>query len=259
MKINSSNIKFIMKTMGVFNQSDQSRQIEPNDLYSIPAWREMALVSHAASLEKYIDDRYFRIANEQPGFNGEASDDIVSIEVPLPSNMDSVISVAAMKVYPKGDKNKPFYYDVPFLRPDAVAVLASIIDNAYMLQYGTEQERDEYQKKQNSGTSAIVLKSALRIGESSDMAGTGIRFELGATDKNSSSALMKAVEETANEFVNEHSHNPRVQKEIFKYKISNDGENKNAHVVVVVMPPDMGIDVKTAAERKKEEEKKEED
>lgn len=259
MKINSSNIKFIMKTMGVFNQSDQSRQIEPNDLYSIPAWREMALVSHAASLEKYIDDRYFRIANEQPGFNGEASDDIVSIEVPLPSNMDSVISVAAMKVYPKGDKNKPFYYDVPFLRPDAVAVLASIIDNAYMLQYGTEQERDEYQKKQNSGTSAIVLKSALRIGESSDMAGTGLRFELGATDKNSSSALMKAVEETANEFVNEHSHNPRVQKEIFKYKISNDGENKNAHVVVVVMPPDMGIDVKTAAERKKEEEKKEED
>ena len=255
MKINSSNMRFIMKTMGVFNQSDPNRQIQIQDLHNIAAWKEMILVSQAASLKKYIDDRYFRIANEQPGFNGEASEDIVTANVPLPNNPNSVIAVKAMKVYSNGDKNKPFYYDVPFLRPDAVAVLASIIDNAYMLQYGTEQERDESQKKQNNGTSAIVLKSALRIGESSNMAGTGLRFELGATDKNSSSALIKAVETTANEFVNEHNHNPRVQKEVFKYQTTSGGEDENAHVTVVVMPPDGGADVKTAAEDKKEENK----
>ena len=254
MKINSSNIRFIMKTMGVFNQADPNRQVQIQDLHNIAAWKEMVLVSQAASLKKYIDDRYFRIANEQPGFNGEANEDITTEKVPLPSNPNAVISVKAMKVYPKGDKSKPFYYDVPFLRPDAIAVLASIIDNAYMLQYGTEQERDEYQKKQNNGTSAIVLKSALRIGESSDMAGTGLRFELGATDKNSSSALIKAVETTANEFVSEHNHNPRVQKEIFKYQTTSGGEDENAHVTVVVMPPDGGMDVKTSAETKKENE-----
>lgn len=253
MKINSSNMRFIMKTMGVFNQADPNRQIQMQDLHNIAAWKEMVLVSQAASLKKYIDDRYFRIANEQPGFNGEASEDIVTEKVPLPSNPNAVISIKAMKVYPKGDKSKPFCYDVPFLRPDAIAVLASIIDNAYMLQYGTEQERDEYQKKQNNGTSAIVLKSALRVGESSNMAGTGLRFELGATDKNSSSALIKAVEETANEFINEHNHNPRVQKEVFKYQVASGGENENARVTVVVMPPDGGADVKTAAEDKKEE------
>ena len=254
MKINSSNIRFIMKTMGVFNQADPNRQVQIQDLHNISAWKEMVLVSQAASLKKYIDDRYFRIANEQPGFNGEASEDITTEKVPLPNNPNAVISVKAMKVYPKGDRNKPFYYDVPFLRQDAIAVLASIIDNAYMLQYGTEQERDEYQKKQNNGTSAIVLKSALRIGESSDMAGTGLRFELGATDKNSSSALIKAVETTANEFVSEHNHNPRVQKEIFKYQTTSGGEDENAHVTVVVMPPDGGMDVKTSAETKKENE-----
>lgn len=253
MKINSSNMRYILKNMGVFNQNSKDTQISPSDLHNIAAWKDMILVSQAASLKKYIDDRYFRIANEQPGFNNEAGDRIEAIKVPMPTNPNSEIEVNAMKVFPSGDNNSVFYYDVPFLRPDAIAVLASIVDNAYMLQYGTEQERDEYKKKQNTGTSAIVLKSALRIGESSNMAGTGLRFEIEATDKNSSTALTKAVETTANEFVEEHNHNPRVQKEVFKYQTKSSDGNGNARVIIVVMPPDGGMDVKTSAEAKKED------
>lgn len=250
-KINSTNMRFIMKSYGVFDHAvNASGQFQPSKLKDVSAWTNMVQVSKAPSLQKYLDMRYFRVANEQPGFDEEAGDKIETIEVPLPTNLNAVLSVKAMKVPTKNDK-EIYSYDIPFLHPDAIAVLSSIIDNAYMLQYGTEQERDEYKNKQDTGTSAIVLKSALRIGESADISGTGYRFELEATDEKSSTALQKAVEETANEFIEENAHNPRVQKEIFKYKTKTTDSN-TALSTIVVMPADAGSDIKTAAEKKEE-------
>lgn len=250
-KINSTNQRYILKTYGVFDHAiNASGQFEPAKLRDINAWTSMVQVNKSAELQKYIDMRYFRIANEQPGFDEEAGDRIVTIQVPLPTDLNRQISVKAMKVPTKNSK-EIYSYDVMFLQPDAIAVLASIIDNAYMLQYGTEQERDNYKTHQDTGTSAIVLKSALRIGESADMSGTGFRFEIEATDEKSSIALQKAVEETANEFIEENAHNPRVQKEVFKYKCKTTDSN-TALATIVVMPADNGMDIQSAAEKKEE-------
>lgn len=252
MRLNSSSARFILKTMGVFNHKPNATRTEISDLKDIDQWKQMVMVKQATSLQKYLNDRYFRIVNDQEGIieksgvNENGHRNALPINVPLPNDPNSEIPITTLVKWDENNKNAIKYFDVPFLRPDAIAVLASIIDNAYMQQYGTEQERDEYQKKQNTGTSAIVLKSALRIGESADFAGTGLRFELEATDENSSTALLKGVEETADEFIKEHNHNPRIQKEVFKFKTTT--QDNKAHVTVVVMPPDNGRNATTAAE-----------
>ena len=207
--------------------------VAPNEIGKLPNWDKMKDIASSAKLKKYKDKKFFRLAAEQDGYTAENNSNIVDISTPAPGNSSSIISFKGMKV--TNSKTKQSSYDIPFLCADALAVCESIVEYAYEMEFGTQQGRDQYQYAQDNGNSSIVLKSALRAGETSGYAGAGLCFELEASDKKTSSAMLSGLDRVKKEFEDAHSKDNRVQKEIFKFRIDKSNENQ-VKLFITVMP-----------------------
>lgn len=207
--------------------------VSPNEIGKLPNWDKMKDVASSSKLKKYKDKKFFRLATEQDGYTKDNNSNIVDISTPAPGNPSSIISFKGMKV--TNSKTKQSSYDIPFLCADALAVCESIVEYAYEMEFGTQQGRDQYQYAQDNGNSSIVLKSALRAGETSGYAGAGLCFELEASDKKTSSAMLSGLDRVKKEFEEAHNKDSRVQKEIFKSRIDNENENQ-VKLFITVMP-----------------------
>lgn len=80
-------------------------------------------------------------------------------------------------------------YDIPFLRPEALAVLREIITKVSYI-YLDQEPEDESKAKENH----ITLQSALRVGDTASLGSTGYSFSLEAVGPTKDFALKNALQ-----------------------------------------------------------------
>lgn len=125
--------------------------------------KENIMVSRSDDIKPYIDNNFFRIVQEEASFNNDDA-------LPMKQNIDG--EVVQFKAIVDKDAKGNTVYDVPFLKQDAISVLAEILDRTYKA-CPSINTSDSNDRKTGS---FVILKSALRLGDQSTAASMGFSF-----------------------------------------------------------------------------------
>ena len=180
------------------------------------------LISADLRIEPYLKEQFFQILHETPALNkGEQ----VETKVIQLSGTDTYI-----KVITKNDSKGNPVHDIPLLNADAIHVLYEIIRRTKNKMPDVNAQ-DEYGDYAESKETFIMLKSALRVGDTESQASAGFTFILEGKGE-AITLLPTAIDELHKEIETDAAQSDIFNKTLFDAQSLSGGE-----VVVVVRMP----------------------
>lgn len=173
------------------------------------------LISQDSRIKPYIDEQFFLIAHEDPGMPVGGSVEETNITLDGKSYRTKIIR----EVDSEGNE----IIDIPMLSSEAMTILFEIIKRARMYMPSANAS-DPYENFETMKNSYIVLKSALKIGDSKTMGSTGYTFILSATNSDSKRALKSALESLDSDFKLSDLKSIGISTNILSYKEQDDGD-----------------------------------
>jgi len=124
-------------------------------------------------------------------------------------------------------------YDIPFLHPDALAVLREIIiKSTYLI------PEDEPEKEKTTPENFIMLHSALKVGDSETFSSLGVSFILEAHGEKKKTVLLDAVKAIENETEELYNEGQLTNKKLFEWSTDKNGSGEDTMLLVTVYPPE---------------------
>ena len=182
------------------------------------------LLSESTALKYFIDEKFLLILHDSPGLNkGELVDtQLISI-----NGQDRYIKV----IKSKSKDDLKIIYDIPFLNPNAILVLAEVLrrEKNKMPPANTPDQYENYDYTKNS---FILFKSGLKVNDPDTMSSTGFCFILEPYG-NVIEFFEPTIKEFYDELKNTGEQNEILNSTLFEYKKLDHG---NEYAFTVIMP-----------------------
>ncbi|WP_139995278.1 hypothetical protein [Kurthia sp. Dielmo] len=149
----------------------------------------MVAIEGSEKIADYLDRGILRLIWKEK-FNDEKDYEYVTFETKGENLKARCIKTVVSK------KNSDTCYDIPFLHPDALALLEEICRVASNYLVSDEEEKNENE------SNFIAVTSAARIGDTESLASTGLSFKLESSGKDSKT-ILKNVLHDINEAMDE--------------------------------------------------------
>ena len=195
-----------------------------------PKLLNCVLVSNDARLKPYMEEQFFYIIQEQPTLNRQEGAVTTQVITTTSGEEDYVKAIVSQ------DGNGKQIVDVAMLHPDALNVLYEIVRRAKN-RMPAAKASDQVEAYEKTKGSYVVLKSALRIGDTSSYASTGFSFILQGTEQ-AYDKIIEAAEELTKEIDEDYkSSNGITNEAIFTYVYGEaQGISNNEVLFTVYMP-----------------------
>ena len=204
--------------------------LESKNWFADPKLQNNALVSDDVRLKPYMDEQFFYILQEQPTLNKQAGTVTTQVITTTSGEEDYVKAIVSQ------DGNGGQIVDVAMLHPDALNVLYEIVRRAKN-RMPAAKASDQVEAYEKTKGSYVVLKSALRIGDTSSYASTGFSFILQGTEQ-AYDKIIEAAEELTKEIDEDYQSSGGVTNEgIFTYVYGADQGISNNEVLFTVYMP----------------------
>jgi hypothetical protein len=204
--------------------------LESKNWFVDPKLQNNALVSDDVRLKPYMDEQFFYILQEQPTLNKQAGAVTTQVITTTSGEEDYVKAIVSQ------DGNGGQIVDVAMLHPDALNVLYEIVRRAKN-RMPAAKASDQVEAYEKTKGSYVVLKSALRIGDTSSYASTGFSFILQGTEQ-AYDKIIEAAEELTKEIDEDYQSSGGVTNEgIFTYVYGADQGISNNEVLFTVYMP----------------------
>lgn len=221
--------------------------LNTNKFENDPKFKNMTLISEDSRLQKYMDedDPFFMILHEAPELNRDVEKANGRIETKTININGKDKYVKAIKYETKAGT---VIYDMPLLHKDAIDILYELV-RRNKDKMPASNASDEYENFDYNRKSFIVVKSALRVGDTDTMASTGFSFVL--EPRGNTKDLMNTVlDEFIKELEGDAQSNSLYNKVLFQYKAYDDtGEI----AFTVKMPAKVTTQEKSAQDINKEQ------
>lgn len=173
-----------------------------------PKLKNNNFISEDNRIKPYIDEQFFQIIHEVPALNKGKR---VQTQTLIINGRERYVKsiIYATK------KNK-YIYDIAMLNPNAINILFEILRRTKNLMPSANSS-DPYENYETTKKSFVILKSALRVGDTDTRAATGFLFVLegqGSTIEPLKNATKAFYQELKDEAQNNSLYNPN----LFEYK-----------------------------------------
>ena len=204
--------------------------LDSKNWFADPKLQSNALVSDDARLKPYMDEQFFYVLQEQPTLNKQEGAVTTQVITTTSGEEDYVKAIVSQ------DSSGGQIVDVAMLHPDALNILYEIVRRAKN-RMPAAKASDQVEAYEKTKGSYVVLKSALRIGDTSSYASTGFSFILQGTEQ-AYDKIIEAAEELTKEIDEDYQSSGGVTNEgIFTYVYGADQGISNNEVLFTVYMP----------------------
>lgn len=170
------------------------RIVETKNWFANPKLKNFIIISEDSRLKPYIEEQFFFILNEAPTLNkGER----VSTQNIIQNGKEKYVKII------QSTENGDTIYNVPLLTKDSLNILYEIVRRTKMNMPGANGS-DKKQMAEELRGNYIVLKSALKVGDSKSISSSGYGFILQPTGDKAKIAIAKAIKNFQDEVTDEH-------------------------------------------------------
>lgn len=182
--------------------------LDTDKFQNSPKLKNNNFISEDNRIKPYIDEQFFQIIHEVPALNKGKR---VQTQTLIINGRERYVKsiIYATK------KNK-YIYDIAMLNPNAINILFEILRRTKNLMPSANSS-DPYENYETTKKSFVILKSALRVGDTDTRAATGFLFVLegqGSTIEPLKNATKAFYQELKDEAKNNSLYNPN----LFEYK-----------------------------------------
>lgn len=182
--------------------------LDTDKFQNSPKLKNNNFISEDNRIKPYIDEQFFQIIHEVPALNKGKR---VQTQTLIINGRERYVKsiIYATK------KNK-YIYDIAMLNPNAINILFEILRRTKNLMPSANSS-DPYEDYETTKKSFVILKSALRVGDTDTRAATGFLFVLegqGSTIEPLKNATKSFYQELKDEAQNNSLYNPN----LFEYK-----------------------------------------
>lgn len=195
-----------------------------------PKLRNNINVSSDPKLQEYIDLGYFYVIHERPELNKQEGKVITQVLTTSSGEEDYVKAIVTTE-------NGATVYDVPMLNQDAINIIGEVVRRSRQYLSGNASA-DSYEVYEKTKGSYVLLKSGLRVGDTTSQSSTGFSFVLQGTSTEVYDAIIKAAEELTLEVEEDYKKSDGLTNEtLFIYLYGEDNGINNNEVLFTVFPP----------------------
>ena len=177
-----------------------------------PKLKNNNFISDDNRIKPYIDERFFQIIHEVPALNKGKR---VETQTLIINGRERYVKSILYST-----KNNKTIYDIAMLNPNAINILYEILRRTKNLMPSANSS-DPYENYETTKSSFVLLKSALRIGDTDSRAATGFLFVLEGQE-NAIEPLKNATKTFHQELQDEAKNNELYNPNLFEYKEYSD-------------------------------------